>query len=152
SPELQSKLAQEQATLAGLDAGVGRAGLDIEHGKANAQKLLAQAEVDRQAAAREVEINKQMFERGVIPELELRKSEDALKKADIAVAHARTEAALQGKELAFDLGTKKQSLDRQREVVRELERQVAALEVTSPVDGQVSQLLVAQRASVAANT
>src|SRR5262249_38169888 len=59
SPELQSRLTQEQATLAGLDAAVGRAGLDVEHGKANAQKLIAQAEVDRQSAAREVEINNQ---------------------------------------------------------------------------------------------
>jgi HlyD family secretion protein len=152
SPELQSRLTQEQATLAALDATVGRGGLDVEHGRANAAKLIAQAEVDRQAAAREVEINKQMFERGVIPELEFRRSEDALKKADIALAHARTEAGLAGKELTFDLGTKKQTLDRQRAVVSELERQVAELVIKSPVDGQVSQLLVAQRASIAANS
>ena len=151
SPELQSRLTQEQATLAGLEAGVGRAQLDVEHGRANVHKLVAQADIDRQGAAREVEINTQMFARGVIPELELRRSEDALKKAEIAVGHARIEAGLQGKELVFDLGTRKQSLDRQRAVVRELERQVAALEVQSPVDGQVGQLLVAQRATVAAN-
>jgi HlyD family secretion protein len=36
-------------------------------------------------------------------------------------------------------------------VVSELERQVAALEIKSPVDGQVGQLLVAQRATVAIN-
>jgi HlyD family secretion protein len=151
SPDLQSKLTQEQATLAGLEAGVGRAGLDVEHGKANADKLIAQAEVDRQAAARELEMNQQMFKNGVIPELELRRSEDQLRKAEIALAHAKVEAGLESKELVFDLGTKKQTLDRQREVVRDLERQVAALEITSPVDGQVGQLLVAQRASVAAN-
>lgn len=151
SPELQSRLLQEQATLAGLDAAVGRGGLDVEHGRANAQKLIAQAQVDRQAAAREVEINKQMFAKGVIPELELRRSQDLLEKTEIALKHARVEAGLQTKELSFDLGTKKQNLDRQREVVRELERQVAALEIKSPVDGQVGQLLVAQRASVAAN-
>jgi HlyD family secretion protein len=92
-----------------------------------------------------------MFERGVIAELELRRSEDALKKAQIAVGHSHVEAKLQGKELAFDLGTRTQSLDRQRAVVRELERQVAALEVTSPVDGQVGQLLTTQRSTVAVN-
>jgi HlyD family secretion protein len=151
SPELQSRLLQEQATLAGLEASVGRAGLDVEHGRANTQKLIAQAQIDRQAAAREVEINQQMFTKGVIPELELRRSEDALKKAEISLGHARVEAGLAGKELAFDLGTRKQGLDRQRAVVTELERQVAALEITSPVDGQVGQLLVAQRATVAAN-
>jgi HlyD family secretion protein len=152
SPDLQSKLLQEQATLAGLEASLGRAGLDVEHGRANADKLIAQAEVDRQAASRELQMNEQMFKSGVIPELELRRSEDSLKKADIAIGHARTEAGLQNKELAFDLNTKKQSLDRQREVVHDLERQVAALEVASPVDGVVGQLLVAQRATVAANT
>jgi HlyD family secretion protein len=151
SPELQSRLTQEQATMTGLEGSVGRAELDVEHGRANAQRMIAQAEVDRQGAAREVEINNQMFTKGVIPELELRRSEDTLKKTEIAVGHARVEAGLQSKELVFDLGTKKQSLDRQRAVVRELERQVAALEITSPVDGQVGQLLVAQRATVAAN-
>lgn len=152
SPELQSKLTQEQATLAGLEAGVGRAGLEVEHGRANAAKLVAQAEIDLQAAQREVQINQKMFESGVIPELELSRSRDALEKAKLGLAHARKEAGLQSKELVFDLGTRKQSLDRQREVVRDLERQVAALEITSPVDGQVGQLLVAQRATVAANT
>ncbi|MBX3158411.1 MAG: efflux RND transporter periplasmic adaptor subunit [Deltaproteobacteria bacterium] len=151
SPELHSRLVQEQATLAGLDAGVGKAGLDVEHGRANAQKLIAQAEIDRQGAAREVEINKLMFARGVIPELELRRSEDNLKKAEIAVRHAQTEAGLTGRESAFELSTRKQSLDRQRAVVAELERQVGALEIASPVDGQVGQLLVSQRATVAAN-
>jgi HlyD family secretion protein len=151
SPDLQSKLAQEQATLAGLEASVGRAGLDVEHGHANADKLIAQAEVDRQAAAREVEINQQMFDRGVIPKLELQRSQDSLEKAEIALKHAHVEAGLESKELGFDLGTKQQSLGRQREVVKDLERQVAALDIASPVDGQVGQLLVAQRAAVAAN-
>src|SRR5207237_5565299 len=72
-------------------------------------------------------------------------------KAEIAVSHARIEGGLQRKGLTFDLGTRKQGLDRQRAVVGELERQVAALEMQSPVDGQAGQLLVAQRATVAAN-
>jgi HlyD family secretion protein len=113
--------------------------------------MIAQAEVERQAAAREVEINQEMFEKGVIPELELQRSKDALKKAELAVSHAKVEAGLRNKELSFDAGTKKQDLDRQRAVVAELERQVAALVIESPVDGQVGQLAVAQRASVAAN-
>lgn len=151
SPELQSRLTQELASLAGLEAGVGRAGLDVEHGRATGRKLIAQAEVDLQGAQREVEINKKMFERGVIPELELRRSEDNLRKAEIALKHAQVEAGLLGKEAGFDLGTKKQTLDRQREIVRELQRQVAALEIKSPVDGLVGQLAVAQRATVPAN-
>jgi HlyD family secretion protein len=152
SPELQAELAQEQATLAGLEAEVGRAGLDVEQGKSNAQKLIDQALVDRQAAARELERNQQVFDEGALPELELRRSEDALKKAEIALEHARQDARLIAKGLSFDRSTKQQALDRQRSVVRDLERKVAALVVRSTVDGQVGQVLIAPRANVAANT
>jgi HlyD family secretion protein len=151
SPDLMSRLAQEKATLAGLESASGRAQLDVEHGKANADKLVAQADVDRQGASRELEIEKSMFDRGVVPELELRRTEDTLKKADIAMAHARIEAGLQNKELVFDLSTKQQAFARQQEVVRELERQAAALDIASPVDGQLGTWLVAQNAAVTAN-
>jgi HlyD family secretion protein len=151
SPDLESKLAQEHATLAGLEAGVGRAQLDIEHGQANGNKLVAQADIDRQTAQREVDVNRVLYGKGVIAELELRRSEDLLEKANIALKHAKIEAGLGTKELEFDLGTKQQTLGRQQEIVKDLERQVAALQIQSPVDGQVGQLLVAQRASVAAN-
>jgi HlyD family secretion protein len=151
SPELQSKLTQEQATLAGLQAALGRAQLDIEHGRANVQKLIAQADIDRQTASREVEINRQMFDRGVIAEVELRRSEDLLKKADITLRHAHAEARIAGNEIAFDVRTREQARDRQRAVVAELERQIAALDIVSPVDGQVGQLFVAQSAQVVAN-
>ena len=151
SPDLQSKLAQEQATLAGMQAGVGRAQLDIEHGRANADKVIAQADVDRQTQQREVDVNRVLFGKGVISELELRRSEDLLAKAEIALKHAKIDAGLGTKELEFDYGTKQQGLDRQQEIVKDLERQVAALQIQSPVDGQIGQLLVAQRATVAAN-
>jgi HlyD family secretion protein len=151
SPELQSRLAQEQATLAGLEAEVGRAGLDVEQGRANAQKLVDQAEIDRQTAARELERSQQAYQFGALPEIDVLRAQDGLKKAEIALAHARKDSRLQGRGLGFDLSTKRQSLDRQREVVRELSRQVESLVIRSPVDGQVGQVLVAQRANVAAN-
>lgn len=151
SPELESRLAQEQATLAGLQESAGRAQLDIEAGRETSAKLVAQAEVDVQTAQREVDVNKTLFAKGVIAELELRRSEDALKKSTITLQHARTEAGLGTKELRFDLGAKQQAVGRQQELVHELQRQVAALQIESTVDGQVGQLLVAQRATVAAN-
>jgi HlyD family secretion protein len=151
SPDLQSRLAQERATLTGLEAEVGRAGLEVERGGADGQKLIDQAEVDRQGAARELERDQQVYDQGALPELELRRAEDAVKKADIALEHARTDAKLMTKERTFDLGTRTQARDRQREVVKDLERQVDALDVKSPVDGQVGQWLAAQRATVAAN-
>ncbi len=53
--------------------------------------------------------------------------------------------------LAFELKTKRLALDRQKLLVEDVTRQVDELKVRSPVDGQVGQLIVQQRANVAAN-
>jgi HlyD family secretion protein len=151
SPELESRLAQERATLAGLEAEVGRGELEILQGRANAQKLVDQAEVDRQTVARELERSQEGYDAGVVPELELLRARDNLEKADIALAHARQDSRLHRRAEAFDLRTRRVALDRQRAIVEELERQVEGLVVRSPVDGQIGQLLVAQHASVIAN-
>jgi HlyD family secretion protein len=152
SPELQSRLAQEQATLAGLEAEAGRAALEVEQGRADAQKVIDQVQVDLTAAQRELAGARQVYEDGALSEIELRRAEDAVSKAEIALAHARNDARLEKKGLAFDVSTRKQAVDRQRAVVTDLARQVDELVIRSPVDGIVGQLLVAQRASVAANT
>ncbi|MGH8077496.1 MAG: biotin/lipoyl-binding protein, partial [Lysobacter sp.] len=55
SPELRSQLAQEQATLASLEAEAGRAALDARIARASARKALDQAAIDRQAALRDLE-------------------------------------------------------------------------------------------------
>jgi HlyD family secretion protein len=151
SPELKSRLAQEQATLAGVEAEVGRADLVVQQGRATAQKTIDQALIDRQTAVRELQGFRQAFSVGAVPEIDVRRAEDSLKKAEIALAHARKDRDLQSRGLGFDLRTKRLGLDRQRAIAQEFERQVAALVIRSPVDGQVGQLLVAQHANVAAN-
>jgi HlyD family secretion protein len=151
SPELKSRLAQEQATLAGIEAEVGRADLVVQQGRATAQKVIDQALIDRQTAVRELEGFQQAFSVGAVPEIDVRRAEDALKKAEIALAHARKDRDLQSRGLGFDLRTKRLALERQRAIAGEFERQVAALVIRSPVDGQVGQLLIAQHANVAAN-
>ncbi|MGH8075305.1 MAG: efflux RND transporter periplasmic adaptor subunit, partial [Lysobacter sp.] len=75
-----------------------------------------------------------------------------LKKAELGLAHARREFTLQGKGAGLDSRNKQLLADRQRAVVNELQRQVDALTLRAPFDGQVGQVLVDQRANVAANT
>jgi len=151
SPDLVSRLTQEQATLAGLEAEVGRADLVVQQGRAGSQKLIDQALIDRQTAVRELERFRIGFKAGAIPEIDVLRAEDNLKKAEIALAHARKDRVLSGRGLGFDLRTRRLHLERQQAIVAELKRQVDELTVRSPVDGQVGQLLVAQRASVIAN-
>ncbi|HVZ37293.1 MAG TPA: HlyD family efflux transporter periplasmic adaptor subunit, partial [Polyangiaceae bacterium] len=66
-------------------------------------------------------------------------------------SHAQSDLQLSERALGFELRTRQLALDRERELVRELERQVTALVIRSPVDGQVGQLLVDQSANIPAN-
>ena len=151
SPELRSALAQEQATLASFEAEAGRAALDAQITRATARKALDQAAIDRQAAIRDLERNQRAYEGGAVAQIDVSKAQDDLKKADLGLAHARNEYGLQGQGAGLDTRNKRLLADRQRAVVAELRRQVDALTLRAPFDGQVGQVQVAQRANVAVN-
>lgn len=151
SPELRSALAQEQATLASLEAEAGRAALDARIARSTARKLLDQAAIDRQAAQRDLERNQRAFAGGAVAQVDVARAQDDLKKAELGLAHARSEFGLQGQGAGLDQRNKRLLADRQRAVVAELQRQVDALTLRAPFDGQVGQVQVAQRANVAAN-
>ena len=151
SPELRSELAQEQATLASLEAEAGRAALDAQIARSAARQALDQAGIDRQAAERDLERNHRAYEGGAVAQIDVARSQDNLKKAELGLAHARREFTLQGQGAGLDSRNKQLLADRQRAVVSELQRQVDALTLRAPFDGQVGQVLVDQRANVAAN-
>jgi len=152
SPELKNKLAQEQSTLESLSIDVERAGIDNRQKQLAAQKVFDQATIDRQTAAREVERNERGYKAGAIPEINVLRSKDALAKTELDVSHAEQDVRLQGEVLAFELKTKRLALARQKLLVSDLSRQVDLLKVRAPFAGQVGQLLVQQKANVAANT
>jgi HlyD family secretion protein len=151
SPELNSKLDQERSTVQSLGIDVQRSRIDSRKQQLNTQKLLDQAEIDRVGAAREVQRNQQSFEKGATSELAVLRAKDVLAKAELEVANARKDVGLVHESLDFDMRTKGFVLERQKLLVADLERQVDALKIRSPVSGQVGTLLVAQKANVAAN-
>ncbi|UHQ23965.1 HlyD family efflux transporter periplasmic adaptor subunit [Lysobacter sp. 5GHs7-4] len=151
SPELRSKLAQEQATLASLEAEASRSDLDAQLARSNARKALDQAEIERVAAIRDLERQQRGFEGGAVAQVDVARAQDELKKADIGLAHARQDAGLQGQGAGLDTRNKRLLADRQRAIVVETQRQVDALTLRAPFDGQVGQVQIAQRANVAAN-
>jgi len=151
SPELRSKLAQEQATLAGLEAEAGRAALDATLARATASKVTDQAAIDRQAAARDLERYQRGFDGGAVPQVNLAKAQDDLKKAEITLQHARSDAALQSQGADLDARNKRLLANRQQAVVAEVQRQVDALTLRAPFDGQVGQVQATQHTQVAAN-
>jgi len=151
SPELRSRLAQEEAALAGLEAEADRAALDAELLRADARKRLDQADIDTVAARRDLERNRRAYAGGAVAQIDVSRAEDALRKAELTLAAVRKEHALQSRGAGLDGRNKRLLVDRQRSAVAELRRQVDALALRAPFDGQVGQLFVAQRANLAAN-
>jgi len=151
SPELRSKLAQEQATLAGLQAEASRATLDATLARATAQKDTDQAVIERQAAVRDLERYMRGFDGGAVPQVDVAKAEDTVKKSDIQLEHARKDAMLKAQGADLDARNKRLLADRQRAVVTEVERQVDALTLRAPFDGQVGQVQATQHTNVVAN-
>jgi len=151
SPELRSKLVQEQSTLASLEAEASRALLDAQITRANAQRSLEQAEIDRTAALRDLERYQRAYAGGAVSQIDLSRAQDMLKKADIGLAAARRDNQLQSAGAGLDARNKQLQAQRQRAVVEEAQRQVDALTLRAPFDGQVGQVQVPQGTNVTAN-
>ncbi|GAA3925601.1 efflux RND transporter periplasmic adaptor subunit [Luteimonas lutimaris] len=151
SPELRSKLVQEESTLASMEAEASRAVLDAQIARAAARKVVQQAEISRTAAQRDLERYQRAFEGGAVSQNELAKAQDDLKKAEIELESARKDNTLQGEGAGLDARNKRLLADRQKAVVAEARRQVEALTIRAPFDGQVGQVQVPQGTSVVAN-
>ncbi len=149
SPDLTAKLSQEDATLAGLKLDWQRATLEADHKLAQLHDAYDQAQVDHKTAQRERDRSRKAYELGSYSELQALKAEDSLEKAQFAFEQAKSNYESQPKQNRFDIDSKKALLDRQQFLVTDLKRQVDGLNVKSPVDGQVGQVQVADRASVA---
>jgi HlyD family secretion protein len=151
SPELESQRDRERATLESLEVEVSRARIQNKQAQLTARRTADQAEVDLAAAEREWQRAEQAFSKGAMSKVDYLTAKDNLRKAELSNGHAQQDAKLQAESLAFELRTRELALERQRVVVAELERQVDSLAVRAPVDGQVANLAVADRANVPLN-
>jgi HlyD family secretion protein len=149
SPDLTAKLSQEEATSASLRIDWQRATLDAEQKLLQLRDAFNQAQVDQKTAQRELDRSRKAYELGSYTELQALKAQDALEKAQFALEQAKMNYASQPRQNHFDIDSKKALFDRQQYLVADLKRQVDGLNVRSPVDGQVGQVQVADRASVA---
>lgn len=86
-----------------------------------------------------------------ISEIDFEKTKDDLETARLAYDHAVADAKLDAERLAFELKTRELQVERQSFLVGDLQRQVAELDMRSPVDGIVGNLMVDQKAAVSRN-
>lgn len=149
SPELTNKLAQEQSNADAMEVEYKRAQIDAQKKRAELQQAFDNAQIDAQAARRTLERNTAAFAKGAVSKTDVDTANDTLQKAEIAERHAKANLGMDNDSLNFDIQAKKLAHERQALLVKDLQRQVDDLSVKSPVDGQVGQLFIAERATVA---
>ena len=151
SPELRSRLVQEESTLASLEGDSRRALLDAQLARFEARKLVDQATIAHTAAQRDLERMQQAFERGAVSRNDLDRAHDDVRKAEIGLTTARQSRTLLSQAADIESQNKQLQAERQSAVVGELRRQVAALTMRAPFDGQVGQVQIAPGTNVAIN-
>jgi HlyD family secretion protein len=151
SPELTNRLAQERAVMEGIETSLARSGIDARTRKLAQRRVIDEALVALTAADRERRRAQSARQVNAISEIDYERTDDELERARLVHEHALAEAELLDDLLAFENDQLRTDVARQRLVVEDLERQVARLELISPVTGMVGNLLVADRAFVSAN-
>ena len=151
SPELESEIEQELATLQSLEIEVSRQSISNKLAKLSYEQNVDLTEVKKLAAQRELRRAELSMASQVISVIDYEKSKDDLSTAKMEFRHAKAESTLQAERMDFELQVKKLELERQRLKVKELNRQLEELEIKSPVDGMVGDLLVEPQSAVTAN-
>jgi HlyD family secretion protein len=149
SPELTNRLAQERSNVDALRADLARAEVEARQQSAALQSAYENARIDQQTAQNDLARQTQAFEAGATARMQVERAQDALAKARLALDQAAGLRGLKTDSLKLDVQAKQSALARQQLLVADLERQVAELQVRSPVDGQVGQLFIADRTNVA---
>lgn len=151
NPELRAALAQERSRLASLDSELARRRLAGRQQDLGNTQRTAVLRVRAEAAARELERARLLFEQGLLNRVEHDRAKDAVEVARLELAQAEEAGRLERERLDFEVSDGELQLDRQRLALSELERQVAELAIAAPFDGMVATLDVEDRQAVAAN-
>jgi len=140
SPELTSRLSQQEAILAGLRSSYERQKIQAKKQRLIDQKSVDLANVRLTSAHREKRRADQGYEKNAISQIDFEKAQDELENAKLQAQHAEQDAALNIESLDFDSKSLSLDIRRQELFVTELQRQVDALTIRSPVNGIVGNL------------
>ncbi|WP_281560108.1 efflux RND transporter periplasmic adaptor subunit [Thalassomonas sp. RHCl1] len=140
SPELTNELSQQQAIQASLKSDFERQQIQAKRQKLSDQKAVDLANVKLITAKREKRRAEQGYEKNAISQIDYEKAEDDLQNATLLYRHAVQDGELNIESLDFDSKSLALDLRRQTLKIAELQRQVDALQIRSPVDGIVGNL------------
>ena len=151
SPDLQNQLQQEQATLDRLSVEFDRQRIETKQKALDNRKNIDLTKVTLIAAERERRRAESGYKIDAISEIDFEKTKDDLETARLAHEHAVADASLDDERLVFELKTRELQVQRQSMLVQDLLRQVDELNMRSPVNGIVGNLMVDQKAAVSRN-
>jgi HlyD family secretion protein len=151
SPDLQNRLQQEQSTLDSLSVELDRQRIETKQKALDNLKNIDLTKVTLVAAERERRRAESGYDIEAISEIDFEKTKDDLETARLAHEHAVADARLDDERLVFELKTRELQVQRQSLLVQDLLRQVDELDMRSPVNGIVGNLMVDQKAAVARN-
>ncbi|MCU8023965.1 MULTISPECIES: efflux RND transporter periplasmic adaptor subunit [unclassified Shewanella] len=151
SPRLTNQLEQAKSLLAGMESALERAKLDARRDQLQAYQTLDIATVDLEAADRESRRGEELIQSQLIGQIDYEKGKDDLHKAKLKFKHAEQEVALMKDTLTFEIKNKALEVERQTLAVRELERQVDALNIVAPVNGIIGNWITEQKTRLSAN-
>ena len=151
SPELETQLAQERSRLQSLESDTARSRLSNRQRNLTNEQTAELRRVNLESARRELARAEKLHAEGLLNEVDLERSRDALRRAEVELKQATEGASLEREALDFEAADRAQQAERQRLVVAELERRVRELTIASPFDGLVATVEVEDRDAVQAN-
>ena len=140
SPELNSRLFQQQTTLESLQSSFDRQKIQTKKQTLIDQKAVDLANVKLVTANREKRRADLGYKKSAISQIDFEKAQDELAQANLQHKHAVQDAALNLESLDFDSQSLQLDIRRQTLLVKELQRQVNGLNIASPVNGIVGNL------------
>jgi HlyD family secretion protein len=148
SPELNNMLQQEQSNLLSMESDLGRQQIQTKQQILADRQAIDLADVELDAARRAMRRAEESRDQGIINAVEFETAEDQLRRTDLALAHAKEQAALEEETLNFEVRNRELSVERQRLAAVEVQRQVEELMIRAPVTGLISRVDVEDRDAV----
>ncbi len=151
SPELRSRLSQEQTALQSLDVALGRARIAARQSDTRNASAIELAEVRLQSARRNLEPARQTYEQGLLNKVDYERAQDDVQLAEVELETVREARGLELETAAFEIQTQQLARARQASLADEVARQVTQLALVAPFDGLIGAIAVQDRDAVAAN-
>jgi HlyD family secretion protein len=149
NPELVSQLKREQASLELQRVELDTLKNQIKLRELEAQQSFTLLEINLAAEQRELDRMTRIVNVGSISRNEYEKTKDRVHALDMQVKNRAEQDKLTSRNQILELKTKGLSINQQSLLVIDLQRQVDALQIRSPVDGVVGDIQVEEQDTVA---